>query len=65
MMQGRPDLQTAWQNGIEWATAEGHATGPFREAVRGACFEAKHRYLLRTRARAFVRGAGFYIRHRN
>ncbi|WVM00911.1 hypothetical protein [Salinibacter phage 5_12] len=65
MIDGRPDLETAWQHGFEWATEDGHAEARYTEAVRDACFVAKHRYLLRARARAFVQGAGFYIRHRN
>ncbi|WVL99682.1 hypothetical protein [Salinibacter phage 4_17] len=65
MIDGRPDLQAAWQHGFEWATEDGHAEARYTEAVRDACFVAKYRYLLRARRIAFAKGAGFYIRHRN
>jgi len=65
MIDGRPDLQTAWQHGFKWAAGDGHAEARYTEAVRDACFVAKRRYLLRARRIAFAKGAGFCIRHRN
>ncbi|WVM00381.1 hypothetical protein [Salinibacter phage 7_10] len=65
MIDGRPDLETAWQQGLKWAARDKRADAYYAEAVRNACFAAKRSYLLRARRIAFAKGAGFYIRHRN
>lgn len=65
MIGGREDLQVAWRKGLKCAGEIGHATGPYFEAMRGALLEGRDRYRRRDRARAFVAGAIFSLRHRN